>query len=204
MNPGWMRRATVSGIMSGCLFLAGCGGETSIKPLDEGYSEVDVTYRGMGEPQMTQHQLAYTDSQGRRTIIWPWVFSDIIISNHVAVFMGENPEHDQRLIAVNPPGLPLDITPQAIVSWASIAGLDVTNAVTKADLMDCKRSVDGDPELYVGLGDMNQSTNVNILVKWDQIPGLMREVATKGIERKDKKFGVTYLMTGAEKPVDNP
>jgi hypothetical protein len=53
--------------------LTGCGG-TQVRPLSDGYEEVLVNYRGMGEPEMTQHKLVYKDSRGHRVIVWPWVF----------------------------------------------------------------------------------------------------------------------------------
>jgi hypothetical protein len=200
MKQDCSRNATLA--MSLCLFLTGCG-ETRTKPLAEGFEEIDVTYQGW-EPAMTQRQLAHTDSIGRKAIIWPWVFSGIFISNNLVVFMGENPEYDHRLIAVSPPELPMDITPQVIGSWAREAGMDVSNVIATANLMDCKQAANNDLELYVGFGDMNKYTNINILVKWGQIPDMMSQVREKGIERKDRKFGVIYLTTEFTKPAGSP
>jgi hypothetical protein len=185
-----------------CLWLlTGCGG-TRVRPLSDGYEEVLVTYRGMGEPEMTQHKLAYKDSRGHRVIVWPWVFSEVFIHDAVAVFLGENPDHDLRLFAAKPPELPLDITSQVIGIWAQESGKDVSKATTTAALIGGKRIDDGNLEFYVEFsGGVWPGTNVP--VKWNQIPNIMRHVKANGTEAKDRKFG-SYLNEEAKPELGTP
>jgi hypothetical protein len=182
-------------------FLAGCGG-TRVKPLSDGYEEVAVTYRGMGEPEMTQHKLAHRDTQGRQVVIWPWVFSDVFIHDGVAVFLGENPDHAVRLFAVKPPELPLDITSQVVGGWVQESGKDVPKAQAAATPIGGKQTGDGNLEFYFEFsGGIWPGTNLP--VKWNQIPNMMRHVKTYGVEGKDRKFG-RYLTEEAKPELRSP
>jgi hypothetical protein len=194
------------------VLLAGCGRSTAVKPLGGGYDEVLVTFEGMGEPAMTQHKLQYTDARRHSAILWPWVFSGIFLSNGIAVFVGENPEYDLRVFAVKPPEIATDITAQVIGSLAQNAGRDVSQALMAAGLVGGKQTGNGDLEFYCEFSNW-AGTNVlnwpgtHILVRWDQISTMMRKVRETGVERTDRKFGVTYLSAEfklvAGKPAGN-
>jgi len=182
-------------------FLAGCGG-TVVKPLSDGYEEVAVTYRGMGEPEMTQHKLAHRHGEGRQVIIWPWVFSDIFIHDGVAVFLGEDPDHAVRLFAVKPPELPLDITSQVVGSWAHESGKDFSQASAAAAPIGGKQTADGNLEFYFEFnGGIWPGTNLP--VKWNQITNMTRRVKLYGVEGKDLKFG-RYLTEETRPELGSP
>jgi len=182
-------------------FLAGCGG-TVVKPLSDGYEEVAVTYRGMGEPEMTQHKLAHRDTQGRQVIIWPWVFSDIFIHDGVAVFLGEDLGHDVRLFAVKPPEVPLDITSQVVGGWAQESGWNVPATTAAAAPIGGKQTGEGDLEFYFEFsGGVQPGTN--LVVKWSQVPDMMGHVRAHGVEGKDRKFG-RYLTEEAPPGLRGP
>ena len=169
------------------LLLAGCG-RMQVKPLSGGYEEVLVTYRRMGEPEMTQQKLAHKDAHGTRAIVWPWVFSEVFIRGEVAVFLGENPAHDIRLFAVKPPEVPLDITSQVVRGWAQVSGKDVPALMAAATPIGGKQAGDGDLSFYFEF-DGSIQPGTNLLVKWSQIPDMMAAVRAHGVEGKDRSFG---------------
>ena len=178
-------------------FLAGCSKTTRVKPLSGGYEEVLVTYRGMGEPEMTQDKLAHRDARGRRAIVWPWVFSEVFIHGDIAVFLGENPAHDILLFAVKPPEVPLDITSQVVGGWAQVSGKDVPAITAAAAPIGGKRAGDGDLEFYFEFdGGIHPGTN--LMVKWSQVPDMMIAVRAHGVEGKDRTFG--KYLTEAQSP----
>jgi len=167
--------------------LAGCG-RTQVKPLSGGYEELLVTYRGMGEPEMTQHKLAHRDARGSRATVWPWVFSEVFIRGDIAVFIGENPAHDMRLFAVRPPEVPLDITSQVVGGWAHVSGKDVPATTAAAAPIGGKQAGDGALEFYFEFnGGIQPGTNLT--VKWSQVPDMMAAVKLHGVEGKDQSFG---------------
>jgi hypothetical protein len=176
--------------------LAGCGG-SQVKPLTGGYEEILVTHRGMGEPGMTQHKLAHIDTRGSRSIVWPWVFSDVFIHGDVAIFLGENPGHEIRLFAVQPPEVPLDITSQVVGDWAQVSGKDAPTLTAAAAPIGGKQAANGDLEFYFEFsGGIHPGTN--LIVKWSRVPDMMAAVRAHGVEGKDRSFG--RYLTETQRP----
>jgi S1-C subfamily serine protease len=191
-----------------CVSLIGCGSVTRVKPLGNGYERVSYTQSSISEPEATQITLQYRKPNGRQIMIWPSA-GGVVVRNDVAVFLGDvaakqpNPENsratDSRLFAVKAPELSLDITDQVFQKFSEETGVAFTNIVKNG--IAVLKETGGAVEIgFVilgrgerGLGTIN-AHGATMTIPWNQIADIMREVKEKGVVRKDKVWGTSYIQ----------
>ena len=104
-----------------------------------GYEEIIHPAKSM-DPADARVSLDYRGPDGRTILIWPSLYgTDVVIKGDVAIFVGDkayvssDPDDPRgtkpRLFAVQPPGLPLDITDEVLWYWSKASGKDFAKAV---------------------------------------------------------------------------
>jgi hypothetical protein len=181
-----------------CMSLTGCGSVTRVEPLGNGYERVSYTQSSISEPEATQITLQYRNLNERRVMIWPSVYG-YIIKDDVAVFLGDvatkqpNPENsratDSRLFAVKAPELSLDITDQVLAQGGKERRKSFWQIPKSATIATLKKTNDG---IDVGIAFVDW-TDRDIKLTWNQLSDIMREVKEKGVERKDRVWGTSYI-----------
>jgi hypothetical protein len=179
-----------------CTNLTGCGTIPSYEELGNGY--VEATYiRTSWEPPAIRTELRY--KKGWRTVvIWPKTLG-IIVTNDVALFCAykaydepssNNPQATKRrLFAVIAPNLPLDITDELLWRWSKQSGEDFAKLLKTASIANLEEKNNAVEFLFAA--DWNK--DAIICLDWNQISDVMREVKEKGVVRKDRVWGTSYI-----------
>ena len=154
------------------------------------------TRTSFSEPPAHRFELRY--KKGWKTVtIWPDTLG-IHVKNSVALFSGyaasrqPDPNNlqdtDLRLFAVNAPDLPLDITDEVLSRWTNKTNTDVVKVFRTASYFKTKHTENGLEFIFATDGP-----GIHVLVNWDQISDIMREVKEKGVVRKDRVWGTSYI-----------
>jgi hypothetical protein len=184
-----------------CVSLVGCASR-DVEPLGNGYQEVTYTQNSISEPSAHRISLQYRNTNGKQTMIWPslWGVREVIKSD-VALFVGnvasESPQSDNlratepRLFAVKASGPPLDITEEILWRWSKNSGKDFSEALKTASVSYVEEK-DNSLEFHFATWP---PTLPSIVTRWDWngILDIMREVKEKGVARKDRVWGATYI-----------
>jgi hypothetical protein len=171
--------------------------------LGNGYEEVTYTRTSISEPSAHRISLQYQNAKGKRIIIWPSLDGvKEVIKDETVVFVGKaasqqtNPDNpratDSRLFAVRAPSLPLDITDEVLWRWSKQSGEDFAKLLKKAYVSYPKETNDV-LELHFAIWSPPDWPDLNIHMDWNQISDIMREVKEKGVVRKDRVWGTTYI-----------
>jgi len=190
-----------------CVVLAGCvSHHPVVVPLANGYEEVaHPTRASMSQHETTRISFLYRAPNGKVTLIWPSLYGvGEVIKGDVAIFVGDkayvSPDPDDprgtkpRLFAVRSPALPLDITDEVLWRWSKASGKDFAKAVQLFSLVT--------PEVMNGqLGlqlefwteEKDWPDKSTVLLGWDQVSDIMREVKEKGVVHKDLRWGTPYI-----------
>ena len=188
-----------------CIALAGCSTPPRIvQPLGNGYQE--VTHPGKSQDSSDLRlSLEYRNPDGKITLIWPSLSGvDEIIKGDVAIFVGDkayessDPDDPRgmkpRLFAVQPPGLPLDITDEVLWNWSKASGKDFAKAVR---LLEMTTPVEKADKLEVQLEFWEDGNNwpdkSTLQLDWNQVSDIMRTVKGKGAVHKDLRWGTPYI-----------
>jgi hypothetical protein len=184
-----------------CASLTGCGTVSRVEQLGHGYEEVAYTHTSITmEPESTQITLQYRKPNGGQVVIWPSVLG-CTIKNDVAVFEAKaaakqpDPNNsrstDSRLFAVKAPSPPLDITDEVLWRWSKESGADFAKALKTASIAFWKEK-DNMVELHFATWPPNLP-DIVVRLDWNQISDIMREVKEKGVVRKDRVWGTSYI-----------
>jgi hypothetical protein len=172
-----------------CVSLTGCV-SSRVEPLGNGYEEVVYTRTSISEPEATRISLQYR--KGWHTVvIWPSM-EGCIIKNDIAVFIGLMGNHESKLFAVKAPGPLLDITDEVLGRWSKESGKDFVEALKVASISHFQERGDA-LEFHFTFWARNDWPRV-VILNWDQISDVMREVKEKGVVRKDLRWGTTYIQ----------
>ncbi len=181
-----------------CAGLAGCGTIPSYEELGNGYVEATYIRTSWEQPAM-RIELRYKKGWGT-VKIWPSLDGiRPVLKDDVVVFAGmkalEPPDSnepdavDSRVFAVRAPGLPLDITSEILWRWSKESGGDFARFKEATGIVYPKEKNNG-IEFHIATG----SNKNNILYyDWNQISDIMREVKEKGVVRKDRVWGTSYI-----------
>jgi len=188
-----------------CIGLAGCATPPRIQPLSGGYEEVIHPAKSM-DPADARVSLDYRGRDGRTILIWPSLFgTDVVIKSDMAFFVGDkayvssDPDDPRgtkpRLFAVQPPGLPLDITDEVLWYWSKASGKDFAKAV---QLINLATPVSNDNHLDVQLefwvNENGWPDNSTLQLDWNQVSEIMNTVKANGKVRKDLRWGTPYIQ----------
>ncbi len=191
-----------------CVAQAGCVSSRHpvVTPVGNGYEEVaHPTRASMSQPELMRISFLYRAPDGKTTLVWPSLYGvGEVIKGDVAIFVGDkayvssDPNDPRgmkpRLFAVRSPALPLDITDEILWRWSQASGKGFTKArqffslVTPAEI---KGQLGLQLEFYTDESDWPDKSA--ILVGWDQVSAIMREVKQKGTVHKDLRWGTPYI-----------
>jgi hypothetical protein len=90
------------------------------------------------------------------------------------------------------PDLLLDITDEVLWRWSKQSGEDFTKLSKKAYIMYPKKKGDA-LEFQFAVWTPPDWPTVVVLMDWNQISDVMREVREKGVVRKDRVWGTSYI-----------
>ena len=187
-----------------CASLTGCGTIPRYEDKGGRYVEAIYTSPGLWEPSGHRFALCYKHSDFWHSTIWPQTLG-IIVTNDLAVFRAgkayEPPYPDEpsatgwRLFVVRAPKLPLDITDEVLWRWAKQSNDDLAKLLKNSDLFNKVHighfeETNSTLEFYVEI--LNVGNGV-IRLNWNQLPDIMREVKEKGVVRKDRVWGTSYI-----------
>lgn len=175
--------------------LTSCGTIPSYEQLGNGYVEATYTLLSW-EPPAQRFELRY--KKGWKTIVvWP----DILVArvkNDEALFSGyaayrrqqphELRDTEPRIFIVKAPEPPLDITDEMLWRWSKENGEDFVKILGTASFVYAKETENGLEFLSATDGP-----GIYIYLNWNQILDVMREVKEKGVVRKDRVWGTSYI-----------
>ena len=189
-----------------CPALAGCASKEPVAPVGHGYEEVThPTHASLSQPELTRISFLYQAPDGKTTQVWPSLYGvGEVVNGDVAIFVGDtayvsadpnNPRGMKpRLFAVQSPALPLDITDEVLWRWSKASGKDFTKAAEYFSLVT-PTEINGQLllqlEFYTDEVDWPDKTTM--LLSWDQVTAIMREVQAKGTIHKDLRWGTPYI-----------
>jgi hypothetical protein len=194
-------------LVTSCVGLAGCATSHPVStPVGNGYEEVSHSTRAaMSKPETMRISFLYRVPGGKVTLIWPSLYGvGEVIKGNAAIFVGDkayvsaDPNDPRgmkpRLFAVQSPSLPLDITDEILWRWSKASGKDFTKArqffslVTPAEM---NGQLNLELEFYTDEVDWPDKSA--ILLDWNQVADIMREVKEKGTPHKDLRWGTSYI-----------
>jgi hypothetical protein len=184
-----------------CANLTGCASQ-SIETLGGGYEEVTYTQPSVFmEQDAHRFALQYRNKEGRLIAIWSSVPSGPDVTNGIAVFVGDtaleprDPDKPQatmrRLFAVRAPELPLDITDEVLWQWSKTNKIDFAEALKIASVVTVNKK-EGQLEIRFAFWNNDDWPRL-VSLDWKQISDIMREVKEKGVVRKDRVWGTSYI-----------
>jgi hypothetical protein len=173
-----------------CTNLTGCGTIPSYEELGNGYVEATYTRTSFSEP--SAHRISLQYRKGWHTVvIWPSLESSVFVNDDVAVFIGLMGNKETRLFAVKMPNPPMDITDEVLWRWSKESGKGFADAlkVSGAGTLGKKGYMLEFHFTFWAREDWPRTVNLG----WSQISDIMREVKEKGVERKDRVWGTSYI-----------
>jgi hypothetical protein len=182
--------------------LTGCGGSYNrVDTLSGGYQETAHIQYSSSEPEGSQTSIQYRTPNGRQVTIWPSISSGPIIKNDIAIFVGnvaweprkfgERWDMGGRLFAVKSPEPLLDITDEILWRWSNKNGIDFEKALKIAVAVTIEEK-ENQLEIRFAFWGQNGWPRI-VLVDWNQISDIMREVKEKGVVHKDSRWGTSYI-----------
>ena len=189
-----------------CLVLAGCASQPPVAPLGHGYEEMShPTHASLSQPELMRISFQYRAPDGKTTQVWPSLYGvGEVIKGDVAIFVGDkayissDPDDPRgmkpRLFAVRSPALPLDITDEILWRWSQSSGKDFTKAEEYLSLViptEANGQLGLQLEFYTD--DSHWPDKSAILLGWDQVSAIMRDVQAKGTIHRDLRWGTPYI-----------
>jgi hypothetical protein len=184
-----------------CVSLTGCGTIPSYEDKGGRYVEATYTSPGLWEPSGHRMALCYKYSDFWHSTIWPDTFG-IYVTNDVAVFIARktayrpDPEWreatDERLFAVRAPEMPMDITDEVLWRWSQESGDNFAKILKTASISTMETNASG-MVFHFALWSPPDWPSLNVQMDWNQISDVMREVKEKGVVRKDRVQGTSYI-----------
>ena len=171
-----------------CMGLTGCGSISRVEPLSSGYEVVSYTRHSFSEPEATQITLQYRKPSGGRIVVWPSVETGPIIKGNVAIIIGLMGNHQTRVFAVEAPSLPLDITDEVLALGAKERG-KILSQIPKSATIATLKETSG---INFGVAFVDW-TDRDVKLTWNQLSDIMHEVKEKGVVRKDRVWGTSYI-----------
>lgn len=182
--------------------LEGCSSK-SATALGGGYEEIKIVHKSvLMEPSLIQQQLAHRDTSGKRTLVWPWLRSDVFITNGLAVFVGDRSTswstmdrrwgQSPRLFVVKAPELPVEITSEVLRRWARSSGKPEQEIVKAAGLIGGKTLPEGRFDFYFEF-DGGRWPGCHIVLDWAQIIEIEQLVRKDGELHKDPELHSSYI-----------
>ena len=191
-----------------CVGLAGCVSPQHpvVTPLGNGYEEVaHPTRASMSQPETIRISFLCRAPNGKITLIWPSLYGvGEVINGDVAIFVGDkayvssDPNDPRgmkpRLFAVRSPALPLHITDEILWRWSKATGKDFTKAgqffiLATPEEMNGQLNV----ELEFYTDEVDWPDKSAILLDWNRVADIMREVQEKGPVHKDLRLGAPFI-----------
>jgi hypothetical protein len=175
-----------------CVGLTGCGTTPSYEPLENGYGMLIYYNKStLGEESTTRIELQYQDYNGKKKIVWPFI-EDVMVNNDTAVFMGdlhsETGFNGKHIFACQSAGTVVDITAQVLEVVAKERGEYFLKASPTAGVSTLKKE-----DQWVEIGVASTDWKINVKLNWNQVSDIMREVKEKGVVRKDRVWGTSYI-----------
>jgi hypothetical protein len=191
-----------------CLYVTGCGSFSTAESLGGGYEEVTYTQPSIFmEQDAHRFALQYRNREGRLVAIWPSVPSGPDVANGIAVFVADaareprDPDEPRstmrRLFAVRAPELPLDITDEVLWQWSKTNKIDFAEALKIASVVTLNKK-EGQLEIRFAFWNNDDWPRL-VTLDWNQISAIMSDVKGRGVVRKDRVWGASY-MDGAFNP----
>lgn len=191
-----------------CLGSTGCQSDKNIARLGHGYEEV-VHPRFSTLPveaPSPRVSLQHRNDAGKVALIWPALSgANEIIRSNLCIFVGDKaltePEITirPRLFAVEPPGLPLDITDEVLWRWSKANKKDFSFAMDRLILISPTETKNGlsihlEFVLADGLtADKDLPDKSDLQLDWSQITIIIQAVKTKGVVEKDLRWKTPYI-----------
>jgi hypothetical protein len=187
-----------------CFGMAGCTTPPRIQPLSGGYEEIGHPAKS-ADPEDMRISFDYRVPGGSTMLIWPSLYETaVVIKGDVAFFVGDkayvssDPDDPRglkpRLFAVQPPGLPLDITDEVLWYWSKASGKDFAKAVQLFLLATpVEKNNHLDVQLEFWVDENGWPDHSTLQLDWNQVSEIMRTVKAKGSVRKDLRWGTPYI-----------
>jgi hypothetical protein len=173
-----------------CVCLVGCGiphSEVDKPPTGKGYGSKSYWVESW-EPSGRTTDLHYWDDQKKDHLIWRGINNEVEIDD-AAVFIGrlnsETGFRGNHLFAFQPPGPVVDITDQVFAIGAKEKG-----TMSKTASISSLRKLDDGVKIGAAFTGW---TDQGIKLTWSQIYDIMRDVKEKGVVRKDRVWGTSYI-----------
>jgi hypothetical protein len=201
MSPFSNLRLSLTVIVLSAL-LEGCSSK-SATALGGGYEEIKIVHKSvLMEPSLIQQQLTHRDASGKRTLVWPWLRSDVFITNGSAVFLGDRSTtwsaNDKRwgqaprLYVVKSPEPPVEITNEVLRRWARSTGKPEQEVVKSAGLIGGEMLPNGSFDFYFEFNG-GRWPGTDIVLDWAQIIEIGKLVRKDGELHKDPELHSDYI-----------
>ena len=127
--------------------------------------------------------------------------ADEVIKGTLAIFVGDKgyvEDGDKvthpRLFAVQPPGLPLDITEEVLWRWSKAAGKNFGKTMNNYSLVTPEEA-NGQLKLQLEFftDDKDWPDKSDLQLDWNQVAEIMHAVKTKGLLQKDLRWQTPYI-----------
>jgi len=183
---------------------AGCQTHKSVAPVGNGFQEVThpAPHSFGDEPEPPRIAFEYHGPDGKTVPIWPALYgADEVIKGTLAIFVGDKgyvEDGDKvthpRLFAVQPPGLPLDITEEVLWRWSKAAGKNFGKTMNNYSLVTPEEA-NGQLKLQLEFftDDKDWPDKSDLQLDWNQVSEIMHAVKTKGLLQKDLRWQTPYI-----------
>lgn len=190
------------GVSIACYLGAGCGSKEQITPLKDGFELVRKTPPNiLMEPSHDINELRYRDTNGKPTVVWNYLESEVFQKDGISVFLAQKYYlwdgldkrwgQESRVFAVKSTELPADISTEIVGKWAKESGRDIGTTLTNlysSGIMNIKAE-DGNLSFHFDESDFSTNDASDIHVSWDQIKSMAGFVKTNGVVHKDPELG---------------
>lgn len=179
---------------SSLLTFAGCLGlsSTIFHPLENGYGIMAYYHKSqLMEESTARSELQYQDHYGKTNVVWPSII-DAVVNDNVVVFIGaldsETGFKGNHLFAFQPSKPVVDITAQILELIAKEKGGQFLKSSPTAMVSTIKKD---DQRIIIDVASTDW--NIEVKLNWIQISDIMREVKEKGVVKKDRVWGASYI-----------
>jgi hypothetical protein len=124
-------------------------------------------------------------------MIWPSLESQALVNGDTVVFIGLMGDHESKFFAAKPLNPPLDITGGVLLQWSKESGTNFAKALEVAGAGTLEKN--GDKLEFHFTFWSKESWPRVVVLDWNQISDIMREVKEKGVVRKDRVWGTSCI-----------